>query len=233
MKAQISTPFFEIGVKNYLFGDQVLELAQAADAAACRYDIDVLFITPYTEIRRVAENVERLIVMAPYMDLLRSGRGMADILPEALKAAGARGVVLNHCERPVSLSHIAQGIRRAAELEMLSFVCADTLDEVRAAAQLHPDIINPEQSEAIGKSSGVDSRYVEEAYRAVKAVDKGILVEDAAGISRGDQVYECLMRGADGVGAASGICLAENPCKMAEEMIYSAAMAKRKKRQMI
>lgn len=230
MKTRITPPFFEIGVKNYLFGDSVLELARAADAAAVRYDMDVLFITPYTEIRRVAENTERLIVLAPYMDLLRPGRGMADILPEALKAAGTRGVVLNHCEKPLSLHHLAQGIQRADDLEMLSFVCADTLEEVRAAACLHPDIINPEQSEAIGKSGGVDGRYAQDAYQAVKGVDVGVLVEDAAGIRSGDQVYECLMRGADGVGASSGICLADDPCRMAEEMIYSAAMAKREKR---
>ena len=48
MKARIRTPFFEVGIKNYLYGDQVLELAKAADAAALKYDIDVLFLTPYT-----------------------------------------------------------------------------------------------------------------------------------------------------------------------------------------
>ena len=73
MKKKIRTPFFEVGVKNYLYGDSVLELAKAADAAAAKYDIDVLFLSPYTEIRRVAENTEHLIVFAPYMDTLRPG----------------------------------------------------------------------------------------------------------------------------------------------------------------
>ena len=77
----------------------MLEYAKAAEAAAEKYDIDVLFITPCVEIRRIAENTERLILLAPYMDTLRPGRGMADILPEALKAAGAKGVVVNHCEK--------------------------------------------------------------------------------------------------------------------------------------
>ena len=103
MKPKIRTPYFEIGTKNYIYGDKVLKYARAADAAAKRYDIDVLFITPAVEIRRVVENTQRLIVLAPYMDTLRPGRGMADILPEALKAAGAQGVVINHCEKPMSL----------------------------------------------------------------------------------------------------------------------------------
>ena len=59
------TPYFEIGIKNYIFGDDVLRIAKAADTAAVRYDVDVMLITPYTEIRRVAEQTERLIVLAP------------------------------------------------------------------------------------------------------------------------------------------------------------------------
>ena len=34
MKARIRTPYFEIGTKNYIYGDKVLEYALAADAAA-------------------------------------------------------------------------------------------------------------------------------------------------------------------------------------------------------
>jgi len=48
MAVKIRTPYFEIGTKNYIYGDQVLEYARAADAAAEKYDIDVLFITPCT-----------------------------------------------------------------------------------------------------------------------------------------------------------------------------------------
>ena len=33
MKRKIRTPYFEIGTKNYIYGDTVLEYAKAADAA--------------------------------------------------------------------------------------------------------------------------------------------------------------------------------------------------------
>ena len=46
MKRKIRTPYFEIGIKNYVYGDKVLELAKVADAAAEKYDIDILFIVP-------------------------------------------------------------------------------------------------------------------------------------------------------------------------------------------
>ena len=81
MKRTIRTPYFEIGTKNYIWGDKVLEYALAADRAAEKYDIDVLFITTPVELRRVVENTKHLIVLAPYMDTLQPGRGMEDILP--------------------------------------------------------------------------------------------------------------------------------------------------------
>lgn len=225
MKARIRTPFFEVGVKNYLYGDSVLELAMAADEAAEKYDIDVLFLAPYTEIRRVAEYTKRLIIFAPYMDLIRPGRGMADVLPEAVKAAGARGVVINHCERPMTLTAIRETIARAGELELLSFACADTIAEAKAVAQLHPDIINPEPTELIGTGKISDLSYVSQSIDAVKGIYPDILVEQAAGISSGDQVYRTILAGAEGVGAASGICAAPDPCRMVEEMVKSVRMA--------
>jgi triosephosphate isomerase len=225
MKAKIRIPFFEIGIKNYIYGDKVLELALAAEAASKKYDIDLLFIAPYTEIRRVAEHTERLIVLAPYMDTLRPGRGMADVLPEAIKAAGARGVVMNHCERPMTLSAVKKTIDRANELELLSFACADTIAEAQAIAQLHPDIINPEPTELIGSGTVIDMGYVKKVIAMIKAVYPDILVEQAAGISSGKQVYDFIFAGAEAAGAASGLFKAPDPRGMVDEMVRHVRMA--------
>ena len=225
---KIRTPFFEIGTKNYIYGDKVLELAKVADAAAKKYDIDVLFTTPYADIRMVAENTENLIIIAPYMDTLRPGRGMAAVLPESLKAAGAHGVVVNHCEKPMSLPQIKETIARARELDFLVFACADTTAEAEALAHLHPDIINPEPSELIGGnvSGAVSSMdFVKRTIAAVKAIDDNILVEQAAGITNGQQVYDFIMAGSEAAGAASGIMNAKDPAAMIEEMIAATRRA--------
>ncbi len=227
MKRKIRTPFFEIGTKNYIYGDTVLEYALAADKAAEKYDIDVLFITPAVEIRRVVENTKHLIVLAPYMDTLRPGRGMADILPEGLKAAGAQGVVINHCEKPMSLPQMKATIDRANELDMLVFACADTVAETKAIAQLHPDIINPEPSELIGGTgNGVsDMGYVMEVIREIRKIDENILIEQAAGITNGQQVYDFIMAGSEAAGAASGIMKAADPLAMIDEMVGAVRRA--------
>jgi triosephosphate isomerase len=226
MKPKIRVPYFEIGTKNYIYGDTVLQYAIAADKAAEKYDIDVLFICPAVEIRQVVQNTKHLIVLAPYMDTLRPGRGMADILPEALKAAGAQGVVINHCEKPMSLPQMKATIDRARELDFLVFACADTLDEAKAIAQLHPDIINPEPSEIIGGGNGVSPMaYVKDSIKVIKDIDPDIMVEQAAGITNGQQVYEFIMAGSEAAGAASGIMNAADPIAMIDEMIAATRRA--------
>jgi triosephosphate isomerase len=226
MKRKVRVPYFETSVKNYIYGDPVFEFAMECEKAAVKYDVDVMFIAPYTEIRRIAEHTEKLIVLAPYMDTLRPGRGMADVLPEALKAAGAQGVVLNHCERPMTLSHIKKCIDRANELDMLSFVCADTIDEAKAIAELHPDIINPEPSELIGTTNASDMSYVMEAIKAVKAIDPNILVEQAAGITTAQQIYDFIMAGSEAAGSASGILRSPHPYELLDEMVSYVKKAK-------
>ncbi len=226
MKPTIRTPYFEIGTKNYVYGDQLLEYAIAADKAAEKYDIDVLFICSPIEIRRVREHTKHLIILAPYMDTLRPGRGMADILPEGLKAAGAVGVVINHCEKPMSLPQMKATIDRARELDMLVFACADTLAEAKAIAQLHPDIINPEPSEIIGGGNGVSPMaYVKDSIKVIKDIYPDIMVEQAAGITNGQQVYDFIMAGSEAAGAASGIMNAKDPIAMIDEMIAATRRA--------
>lgn len=222
---KLRLPFFEIGIKNYLYGDDVLKLALAAEKAGKEADIDVLFTTPYTEIRRLAEMTPSLIIIAPYMDTIRPGRGMADVLPEAVKSAGAQGVVINHCERPMTLTDIRKTIDRANELDLLTFVCADTITEAKILAEFHPSIINPEPTELIGSGSTSDMTYVQKSTDAIKAVDPDIIVEQAAGITSADEVYNLIFAGAEAVGAASGICTSNDPYTTAAKMIKAVRKA--------
>jgi len=227
LKTKIRTPFFETSVKNYIYGDNVIEYAKVADAASKEYDIDVLFVAPYTEIRRVSESTDRLIVLAPYMDAIKPGRGIADVLPEAVKAAGAQGVMINHSERPMTLSAIKKTIDRANELDLLTFVCADTIVEAKALALLHPDILNPEPTELIGSGNVSDMGYVKEVIKVVKSIDPSIMVEQAAGITTAQQVYDFIMAGSEAAGSASGILFSENPYSLLNEMVCAVNRAKK------
>lgn len=61
----IKAPFFEIGPKSYLYGDDVVDLAKAADAASERYHVDIIFTTPIIELRRVKDATRYIHVFAP------------------------------------------------------------------------------------------------------------------------------------------------------------------------
>jgi len=226
MKRKIKLPFFELGVKYYIYGDDVLQIALLADKLAKKYDIDIPMTTPFVDIRWIAENTERVIILAPYMDTLRPhGRGQGSILPESIKAAGAHGVILNHVECPMTLANIKLAIEIAREIDLISVVCADSVAEAVALAHFRPDIVVPEPTEYIGSGQTTDLNYVLEAVKAVKAVDPNIIVEVGAGVSTAEDVYRNIFYGADGTGACSGIHNAPDPAKMFEDMIISVKKA--------
>ena len=225
MQKKINVPFFEIGPKSYLYGDDILDLAKAADAAAEKYGVDIIFTTPIVDIRRVKENTKRIHVFAPHMDAITPGRGLADILPESLVAAGAEGVMLNHCEKPLSFELLTKTIERAKEVGLTTIVCADSLADASKIATLFPDIIVAEPSELIGTGVSVGKEYVEAATKSVKDVNENILVLTAAGIANGQDVYNTIIAGADATGSSSGVAKASDRAAMVDEMISAVRRA--------
>ena len=221
----IKAPFFEIGPKSYLYGDDVLNLALAADEAAEKYNVDIIFTTPVVDIRRVKEATRFIHVFAPHMDPLYPGRGLADTLPESLVAAGAEGVMLNHVEKPLTDEVLLETINRAKEVGLTSIVCADSMATAAKIAAMKPDIIVAEPSELIGTGVSVGEEYVAAATNAVKDVDPEILVLTAAGISNGDEGYKTIMAGADATGSSSGVAKAADRAAMVDEMISAVRKA--------
>ena len=164
---KIKAPFFEIGPKSYLYGQDVIDLAIAADKASEKYGVDIIFTTPIVEIARVKAATKRIHVFAPHMDPIVPGRGLADVLPESLVAAGAEGVMMNHVEKPLTLATLKATIMRAEEVGLTTIVCADSIVEAGMIAQLNPDIIVAEPSELIGTGLTSGPEYVAAAAKSV------------------------------------------------------------------
>ena len=222
---KIKAPFFEIGPKSYLYGQDVIDLAIAADKASEKYGVDIIFTTPIVEIARVKAAIKHIHVFAPHMDPIVPGRGLADILPESLVAAGAEGVMLNHVEKPLDFDTLAKTIVRAEEVGLTTIVCADSMADASKIAALNPDIIVAEPSELIGTGVSVGPEYVEAATKCVKDVNADILVLTAAGIANGQDVYNTIIAGADATGSSSGIAKAPDRAAMVDEMIAAVRKA--------
>jgi len=187
--------------------------------------VDIIFTTPVVDIRRVREATKHIHVFAPHMDPIVPGRGLADILPESLVAAGADGVMLNHVEKPVTFEVLAETIKRANEVGLTTIVCADSMADAAKIATLAPDIIVAEPSELIGTGVSVGPEYVEAATKSVKEVNPDILVLTAAGISNGEDVYNTIIAGADATGSSSGVAKAADRAAMVDEMIAAVRKA--------
>ncbi len=216
---KITPPFFEIGPKAYMYGDDMVSLAKTIDSAAKKYDVNVILTPQYTDIYRIAHSTEKLLVFAQHMDSLEIGRGLGSVLPEAVKAAGAVGVMLNHVEKQLSIAELKACIRRAEGLGLYTIVCADSIAEASAIARLAPDIIVCEPSELIGAGRPSDEEYVLASIAAVKDVNPDIQVLQGAGISNGKDVYNVIRAGAEATGTTSGIMKAADKEAMVDEML--------------
>ncbi|SJZ85315.1 triose-phosphate isomerase [Anaerorhabdus furcosa] len=225
-KVQLRRPFFVINPKSYLYGDKILELAKYADQLAAKYDFDVLFTAQHADLRLISENTSKLIVIAQHMDGIKAGKGMGHILPEGCIAAGAKGSFLNHAEHPMTMHELALAMHRLDELELLTIVCADSVEEAKAIAKLNPNVMVCEPTSLIGTGQVSDANYMKSTNEAVKSVSPTTQVLQAAGISTGQNVYDAIVIGADGTGGTSGIVAADDPFKTLDEMFEALDKAR-------
>ncbi len=221
----IKEPFFEYGPKCYMYGDVLLNIAKGLDKLAEKYDVDVILDVPDTEIYNLAKNVKRVHIYSQHMDSLPVGKGMGRTLPEALKAAGAVGVMLNHAEHKLTMEELAEAIKRADEVGLATMVCADSVDEVKAIAKLAPNILVAEPTELIGTGKPADKEYVDEVIKCIREINPEIKPFPSAGISKGEDCYNIIKAGSSASGCSSAIAKAENPLALAEEMIAAVRKA--------
>jgi triosephosphate isomerase len=208
-----------------MYGDDMSALAKVIEAASLKYDVRVILTPQYTDIYRIARETRNILVFAQHMDPLPIGRGLGSVLPEAVKAAGAAGVMLNHAEKQLSAAELKACIQRAEETDLYTIVCADSIAEASAIARLGPDIIVCEPSGLIGTGKSSDAEYVRASIEAVKSVNADILVLQGAGISDENDVYRVIRAGAEATGTTSGIMKAADKPAMVYKMLDAVRRA--------
>ncbi len=218
---EITPPFFELGPKGYMFGPEMIRLSIRADELSREYQVQLIIDPQYVDIPLIAQRVERALVFAPHMDPLEPGRGQGAVLPEALKAAGAVGVVLNHVERRLTREQLALTIRRADQVGLATVACSDDVESAVAIAELAPNVIVVESPELIGAGSAVDrgNAAIGDINRAIWRVNPEIRVVHGAGIGCAQDVFEVMAAGAQGTGSSSGVCTAPDPEAMLGAMV--------------
>lgn len=223
----LKRPFFVVNPKSYLYGQDLYRLALKVDELCQKYSFQSLFTAQFVDLPWVVKNCPHVIPCAQTMDTLYPGRGMGHILPEALASVGVKATFLNHAENPMTVHDLASAIKRAREVGILTCVCADTVEEARAIAQLKPDIMTCELTSLIGTGKTADETYIRTSTKVVKEISPETMVLQAAGISSGTDVYKAIMYGGDATGGTSGIVKAKDPFLMLEEMFLSLDKARK------
>lgn len=217
-------PFLVVNPKSYLWGEKSLALAQAADKVAEKFGLTIFFTCPFADIRLIKANTKNIIVTAQHMESLKPGRGMGHVLPESLKDAGAGATFLNHAENPMTLAELSKTIQRAKELDITTIVCADSVVEGQAVAELSPDILLCEPTDLIGTGKTADDNYTLEVCERIAKINPDVAIMIASGVTTAEDCYKVIKLGADGTGATSGILKAPDPAIRVAEM--AAAIVK-------
>jgi triosephosphate isomerase len=216
-------PILLINLKTYErgLGDAALRLATTAENVSNDTGVCIAIAPQFTDLTTITKEV-RIPVFAQHIDPILPGSHTGHILPEAVKAAGAVGTLINHSERQLTLKVIQASVERAKDVGLLSLVCADTPERTSEVASFKPDMVAIEPPELIGTGIPVSQakpEIVERAVNLVKNRDPTIPVLCGAGISKGEDVAAALRLGAQGVLLASGVVKAKDQRKAMVDLV--------------
>ena len=223
----LRTPFFEFGPKAYLYGEKMIKLAEYADGLVTQFDVDIIIDPQTLDIPEMVRRCKHVKVFGQHMDPVPVGRGMGTVLPEALKAWGAHGALLNHVEKRLSLTDLEAAIRRGKEQGLMTMVCADNPEQAAAIASFSPDIIVVESPALIGRGerSGEDNERIMEINSCLRSINPDIRILHSAGIKTAQDVYNVVAAGSEGAGSSSALALAEDPFMVFHDMVEAVRKA--------
>jgi len=208
-------PAILINFKTYResTGSNALRLAEMAEEVRRKTDVCIALAPQFCDNRLLTQKVS-LPIFAQHIDPIPFGGFTGSILPEAVKEAGAIGTLINHSERQLKLSDIAEAIRRSKELNLLSAVCANNETVSVAVAALNPEIVSVEPPELIGSGtaiSKVQPQLITRTIEEIRKMNQKAHILCGAGISSGEDVAAAIQLGSEGVLLASGIVKAKDP----------------------
>jgi len=189
--------------------ENAIKLAKIHQEVAEETGADIRIAVQAIDLHRVAEAVN-IPVMAQHIDPIEFGSHTGHILPEAVKAIGASGTLLNHSERRLDRKVLQLAIERAKELGLTTIVCAHEPEEGAQYLDFDPDYIAVEPPELIGGDISISSAKPEIIEHAEKLIGSKKLIV-GAGVKTGEDVRIALAMGAKGVLLASGVTKAEDP----------------------
>ena len=201
-----------VNFKTYKQGANVLKLAKNLE----KVDKKVIFGVQACDVKGVSKIVKNPVYVQ-HVDWQKPGRGTGFILPEAVKADGAKGVFLNHSEHKLKWGVLKKTVKRCREVGLKVLIFASDLKAARRVKKLGPDYLVVEPPELVGGKISVSKAKPEFISDIAKKLKCDFLV--GAGIKNGDDVRKAVELGAIGVAVASGVVEARNPGKALRDLV--------------
>ena len=196
-------------------GPRALDLAILHAKVMEEMDVQMGVAVQPSDIFQVASAVS-IPVFAQHIDPVGFGSNTGHILPEAVKAVGSFGTLLNHSEHrlesdgALDVELLKTSIERAKEVDLYVVVCAKDPEEGAEIAKLGPDLVAVEPPELIGGDISVSTSRPEVVQGSVELIGSGrVLV--GAGVKNAEDVRIAIELGASGVLLASGVTKSDHP----------------------
>jgi triosephosphate isomerase len=198
-----------VNFKNYpeILGEGSVRLAMAVKRVSQSVSIEAI-VAPPTPMLALVASKTGVRVYSQSVGSKSGDKTTGEILPEAVKAAGASGTILNHSESRRPLPELRALVPRLASMGMGVCLCCQTAEEAARLAALGPKYLAIEPPELIGSGIAVSKARPELIQRTVAGVRRvgyegKILC--GAGIVSGEDVTKALDLGVDGVLVASSV----------------------------
>ena len=214
-----------LNLKNYhqVLGQGSLRIAEAAQQASSKTGAQIIVAPPGPMVALVASRVT-IPVFSQTVGSETGDKTTGAFLPEAVKAAGAKGTLLNHSESSRTLSELKRLVPRLRGLSLVVCLCAGTPSQAATLSKLEPDYIAVEPPELIGSGMAVSKARPELVSQTVSKVrDTGFRgkILCGAGIVSGEDVKKAVELGADGVLVSSSVVKARDWPSKIEELAHS------------
>jgi triosephosphate isomerase len=214
-----------LNLKNYpeVLGEGSLRIAKAAQRASLKTGTEVFVAPPGPMVALLVSRVT-IPVFSQTVGSETGDKTTGAFLPEAVRAAGAKGTLLNHSESSRPLSELKLLVPRLRGLSLAVCLCAGTTSQAVTLAQLGPDYIAVEPPELIGSGVAVSKARPELVSRTVSKVrDAGYRgkILCGAGIVSGEDVKRAVELGAEGVLVSSSVVKARDWESKIEELAHS------------
>jgi triosephosphate isomerase len=197
-----------INLKNYneISGENSLKIVEDSKKVCLVNHKNIIIAPPPSSV--LALSKQGVPIVSQHVDDSTIGATTGFIIPEILKSYGAVGSIINHSEHKIDHSRIKNLVKRLRDLDMISIVCADDMDEVDAISRFSPDYLAIEPPELIGKGIAVSKAnpsIIRDSVRLVKQISSTVRVLCGAGIVDKNDIEKALELGSEGILISSGV----------------------------